>query len=93
MSDETTPQDGKAMSPASAGSVADEVLSECKTCGLKSVNRGGEIVTLVNWKKNIVAQSPCPECMEEAGKAMAAFGARVAAARNDAFWLEFNRAE
>ena len=80
-------------SVASAGSVADEVLSECKTCGLKSVNRGGEIVTLVNWKKNIVAQSPCPECMEEAGKAMAAFGARVAAARNDAFWLEFNRAE
>ena len=93
MSDETTPQDDAAMSPASTGSVADEVVSECKTCGLMDARRGGELVTLVNWKKYLVAPSPCPECMEEAGKAMAAFGARVAAARNDAFWQEFNRAE
>lgn len=80
-------------SGASGGSVADEVVSECKTCGLMNVRRGGELVTLVNWKKNLVAPSPCPECMEEAGKAMAAFGTRVAAARNDAFWQEFSRPE
>jgi len=90
---ENKPQDSAAMSPASAGSVGDEVVSECKTCGLMDVRRGGELVTLVNWKKNLVAPSPCPECMEHFKQGMASFGARVAAARNDALWQEFNRAE
>lgn len=92
MNDENR-QDGAEPSLASDGSVADEVVSECKTCGLMDVRRGGELVTLVNWKKNLAAPSPCPECMEHSKQAMAAFGARVAAARNDALWQEFSRAE
>lgn len=84
MSDETTPQDDAAMSPASTGSVADEVVSECKTCGLMDARRGGELVTLVNWKKNLVAPSPCPECMEEAGVHFRELGRQYAKRIEDA---------
>ena len=77
-------QDDAAMSPASTGSVADEILSDCKTCGLRSVMRGGQLVTLVNWSKNLVAPSPCPECMEESKKHFAEMGRRYAEKANKA---------
>lgn len=70
--------------------MSDTVVSECKTCGLSVVIRNGERVSLVNWKKNIVAPSPCPECLEESRKAMAELGRRWSERWRKAFVAAMN---
>lgn len=60
----------------------------CSTCGLMAVEPNG--VAITDQRKWLTAQSPCPECMEAAGKEFKELGRRWAKKMEDAVWSAFS---